>query len=135
MGRLRVATLLVATLVACDGTPFFENTPTEPDPAGPAEVLVVSAVRGRMEPTRWSITLEMKNDGGPGQFYLHLQAVSTTPAGPRTECGLTPERRVPAAWRETVAYVIECPRTPQWVTVYTRSDGEAEYRETDSWVY
>ncbi len=134
MRRVPVAFIALAAL-ACESSPFFENTPTEPEPAPAAEVVVDAAVRGRIEPTRWSVTLDLRNDGGPGEFYLHLQGVSSAPAGPPTECGLTPERTVPGGWRETVAYVIECPRTPQWVTVYTRSDGEAEFRETDVWTY
>lgn len=135
MRRLLVAALAVGPLLACDGSPFWNTDPTDPPPAEDADVMVVSAARGRIEPTRWSVSLELENGGGPGRFYLHLQGVSTAAAGPRTECGLTPERAAPGGWHETVEYVIECPRTPQWVTVYTASDGEAEYRETDVWVY
>ena len=127
--------LTLGALLACSGDPFPVESITEQPEAGLAEVVVLTAVRGRLEPTRWSVSLDLENDGGPGEFYLHLQGVSAQPAGPRTECGLTPERDVPGAWRETVTYVIECPRAPQWVTVFTRSDGETEFRESDVWTY
>lgn len=100
-----------------------------------AEVVIVSAVRGRQGTNVWWITPEFENAGGAGEFYLHLQGVAVDPEGPLTECGLTQKIDVPAGWSGAGDFVIECARAPQYITVYSRGDGESEFRVTDEFCY
>ena len=103
--------------------------------AGPATVVVVAAIRGRQGENVWFISPDLKNEGGPGEFYIHVEGTSTDPAGPRTQCGLTQTIGVTAGWRDTVDFVLECPRAPQYLTVYTRAHGATDFRVTHEYVY
>jgi hypothetical protein len=136
MRRLVLFAALVG-LAGCDpaSTPTIPTPPTDDEPQVEAAVVIVGAVRGRQGTNVWYITPDLENEGGPGEFYIHAQGVSLDPEGPLTECGLTQKISVPAYWRDRVDYVIECPRAPQFLTVYTRSRGEEAFRETDYWVY
>jgi hypothetical protein len=124
-------------LVGCDGDPFLapagDGTPQ--DSLGPAAVEIIDAIRGRQSQSSWYITPDLENTGGPGAFYIHVEGVSIYPGGPRTQCGLTQTITVPAGWRKTLDFVFECAWPPQYLTVYTRAQGEDQFRVTDEWVY
>lgn len=133
--RVLLWALLLAIPAACDGVFSTESGDGEDKPMGDASVLVLDAIRGRQDTAAWFITPDLQNEGGPGEFYIHVEGVPEAISGPRTQCGLTQTIEVPGGWRDTLDFVFECPRGPQYLTVYTRNEGASEFRVTDEWVY
>lgn len=135
MKRILLLAVLVVVPAACDGVLSTETNGGEDTPTGEASVVVVHAIRGRQDTAAWFITPDLKNEGGPGAFYIHVEGVPDGISGPRTQCGLTQTIDVAGGWRDTLDFVFECARGPQYLTVYSRNEGESEFEVTDEWVY
>ncbi len=126
---------VLAGMVGCGkDTPTGENGQNSGDTI-PASVVVVQAVRGRQDTTTWYITPDLQNEGGAGEFYIHVEGSRVDIDGPRAQCGLTQTIAAPGGWRDTLDFVFECPRAPQFLTVYTRDADSTDFRITDEYVY
>lgn len=124
----------LASMIGCDGS-SSTGTGDQDSTAVPASVVVVDAVRGRQGENVWYITPDLQNEGGAGEFYIHVQGVAQDIDGPLTECGLTQTIGVAAGWRDTLDFVFECARAPQYLTVRTRDADSTDFRITDEYVY
>jgi len=134
---LLAALVGAAAAIGCDGDPSTprEGSGNPQDTLPAAAVEVVHAVRGRQDTAAWWITPSMRNTGGSGTFYIKVEGEAVGIDGPRAQCGLTGNIDVPALWEAKMDFVFECERAPQYLTVYTRAQGETDFRITDEWVY
>lgn len=140
--RIRVifAVLLAVALAGCVGgiAPGPNQPPLGPGtPVGPAEVVITGYEVSLNAPMYYErITLDLKNNGGPGVFKLVFTGAATVPNGPPEYFGETEAFAVSAGWSDTVTFEIETGATGhsrlRRVRVLTRDADSLEYRETDN---
>ena len=96
----------------------------------PAEVVVVDGSHEtgfQME----TITLHLRNDGGPGVYRIEFWGLPTSPNGPETFMGESEPVEVDEDYDETVTFEIETNTFATHVLIFTRDANSAVYRDTD----
>lgn len=126
------AAVVLLGLGACSSDttapPGGGSTPP-PDP-GPANVVVADAATAHPNQFVLTVTLHLRNDGGPGVYKVQLFGLPTTPNGADTFFGESDPVEVNAAYDESVTYTIETENFAKAALVFTRDTNTAVYRQT-----
>ncbi len=140
MRRVVTGAGLILLLAGCGGSDNPTNPgpgprpDPDPDPPPPTPITVVVVVGSQQGqgPDAQRLTLQLRNDGGPGTYAVEAYGFPTSPNGPDTFFGRSEPVEVTAEYEETVSYDIE-PGVPpvNEVVVFGRDAGSAIYRETD----
>jgi hypothetical protein len=147
--RITAGWVLAASLfLACSGdsgsdsrtpTDPGDDTPEQPEQPTAAEVIVVSADRshtGIHEFGNELVTVHLRNTGGPGVYKLEFWGLPQTPNGADTFFGGTEPVEVPSGYEESPSWEVPSGSEPngiflvQWILVFTRDQGSAQYRQT-----
>lgn len=101
----------------------------EPPPAE-ASIVVVTGSVSRPNPFQQFVTLQLRNDGGPGTFKIEVWGLPTIPNGSDTFMGETEAVEVSEDYEETVTYEIGTESFATYVLVFSRDQGSAQFRQT-----
>jgi hypothetical protein len=82
------------------------------------------------------VTVHLRNTGGPGAFTIEAWGLPHTPNGDDSYFGRTEAVEVAAGYDETVSWEFTTGTTPgfsfiNWLLVFSRDQGSAQYRQTD----
>jgi hypothetical protein len=127
-----VAIGLVLILAGCS-----DSGPTDPDPDPDpqpvaANVVLVSATREAVGLVLQRLTLQLRNEGGPGVYALEVYSLPTLDEPGGLFYGRTEPLEVEADYEETRTLDVEGNGPPVGqVLVFSRDQGSAAYRETD----
>lgn len=83
------AAAVLSVLPGCGGG---DSTGPPPDPGPAAVVIVDGSLHDALRPGQ-SVTLHLRNDGGPGVYKVEVWGLPTTPNGPNTFMGDTEPTR------------------------------------------
>jgi hypothetical protein len=121
--------LLLLAALACGGDSSGPGD-TSAD-SGPAQVIVAEGTASSSDIYRQSMTLHLRNEGGPGVYKLEVWGLPTSPNGAETSMGETEPVEVTASYDETLSYSLGSNTFVTHVLVFTRDNGSAQYRQTD----